>query len=104
MSIKARQNPDDRKEQILKAALALSEKSGGFSRLTRELIAKECKCADGLISKYFGTMTAFRRTIMRSAIQAENLSIVAQGLACGDIHAKKASKNLKARALATLAD
>lgn len=100
---KLRQKPDDRKYQILNAALVLAEKPGGFSKLTREFIAKEIGCADGLISKYFGTMTAFRRTIIRSAILTENLSIIAQGLAIGDAHAQKANKNLKARALATLA-
>lgn len=103
MSIKSRQKPDDRKYQILKAALALAEKPGGYSRLTRESVANEVGCADGLISKYFGTMTCFKRNIIRSAILTENLSIIAQGLATGDIHARKASKGLKARALATLA-
>lgn len=103
MSTKSRQAPDDRKYQILGAAIVIAEKPGGFSKLTREAIAKEVGCADGLISKYFGTMTAFKRQIMRVAILKENLSIVAQGLAIGDIHAQKAGKGLKARALATLA-
>lgn len=98
-----RQHPDDRKCQILNAALAVAERPGGYSKITRETIAKEVGCAEALISKYFGTMVAFRRTIVRNAILTENLSIVAQGLAAGDPHAQKASKNLKARALATLA-
>lgn len=100
---KLRQNPDDRKRQILNTAVALAEKPGGYSKLTRESVAKEVGCADGLISKYFGTMTAFRRILIRTAIQTKNLSIVAQGLACGDVHAQKADKDLKARALKTLA-
>lgn len=103
MNLNPRQHPDDRRYQILKVSTELAEKAGGFSRLTRELIAKEIGCADGLISRYFGTMSELRRAIMRSAILTENLSIIAQGLACGDIHAQKAGKNLKARALQTLA-
>lgn len=101
--VKYRQEPADRKDQILSAAIKVAEKSGGFSRLTREAVAKEVGLSEGLVSKYFGTMTAFKRTIMRSAILTENLSIIAQGLASGDTHAQKANKGLKSRALATLA-
>ena len=100
---KLRQRPDDRKYQILNAAIAIASQSGGFSKLTREAVAKEAKCAEGLISKYFGTMVNFKRTIVRTAILTNNLSIIAQGLAVGDMHAQKAPKSLKSRALATLA-
>jgi hypothetical protein len=44
-----------------------------------------------------------RRTIMRSAVLTENLSILAQGLAMGDVHAQKADESLKRKALETLA-
>lgn len=98
-----RLNPTDRKNEILTAALNVASKPGGWSRLTREAVAAEAGCADALISKYFGTMIAFKRTIMRAAIKAENLSVVAQGLACCDIHARRAEPELKGRALATLA-
>lgn len=100
---KKRQKPDDRKYQILTAALAVAERPGGFSKLTRESVAKEVGCAEALISRYFGTMIAFRRTVMRSAILTENLSIIAQGLAHGDSHAQKADESLKRKALETLA-
>ena len=48
-------------------------------------------------------MVAFRRTIMRHAIKAANLSVVAQGLAAGDKCAQKADESLKRKALETLA-
>ncbi len=73
------------------------------STLTREAVAREAQCTDGLVSRYFGTMLAFRRTIMRHAIKVDNLPIIAQGLAAGDKCAIKASPDLKARALNTLA-
>jgi len=98
-----RKKPDDRKYQILTAAISVAERPGGFSKLTRESVAKEIGCAEALISKYFGTMVNFRRTIMRSAVLTENLSIIAQGLAHGDLHAQKADPELKIRALNTLA-
>ena len=100
---KKRLRPADRKQEILTAALAVAARPGGWSKLTRDAVAREAQCADGLVSKYFGTMIAFRRSIMRAAIGAENLAVVAQGLAAGDASAKKADPELKARALNTLA-
>ena len=98
-----RLHPDNRKEQIIDAAIKVAGQPGGWAKLTREAVAREAQCADGLISKYFGTMVTFRRTIMRHAIKAANLSVVAQGLAMGDVHAQKADEGLKRKALETLA-
>ena len=100
---KKRLLPDDRKLEILNAAVKVAGLPGGWSKLTRDAVAREAQCADGLISKYFGTMVTFRRTIMRHAIKAANLSVIAQGLAAGDNCAQKAAPELKARALNTLA-
>jgi len=100
---KKRLQPDDRKYQILTAALAVAARPGGYAKITREAIAKEVGCAEALVSKYFGTMPQMRRTIMRSALMTDNLPVIAQGLACGDPHAQKADPELKSRALATLA-
>jgi len=98
-----RKKPADRKQEILNAAIKVAGRPGGWSKLTRDSVAKEAGCAEGLVSKYFGTMITFRRSIMRAAIVAENLAVVAQGLAAGDASAKKADPELKARALSTLA-
>ena len=100
---KARQLPDDRRRQILFAALLVAQEPGGYSKLTREAVAQQVPCSEGLVSQYFGTMIAFKRTIVRAAIADQNLSIIAQALAIGDRNAQKATKGLKAKALATLA-
>ena len=100
---KKRLQPDDRKQQILDAAIKVAGRPGGWGKLTRDAVAREVQCAEGLVSKYFGTMVSFRRSIMRAAIVAENLHIIAQGLAAGDASAKKADPDLKTRALQTLA-
>jgi AcrR family transcriptional regulator len=102
MTIK-RLNPDDRKAQILDAAIKVAGRPGGWSKLTRDAVAREAGCAEGLPSKYFGTMVNFKRAIMRAAITSEELGVIAQGLAAGDKCAKKAPPALKARALETLA-
>ncbi len=100
---KRRLLPDDRKRQILSAAIKVAGRPGGWAKLTRDAVAKEAACAEGLPSKYFGTMASFRRAIMRAAIKARNLSVIAQGLATGDASAQKAPPELKAAALNTLA-
>lgn len=100
---KKRLLPDDRKLEILNAAMKVAGRPGGWSKLTREAVAREAQCADGLVSKYFGTMLTFRRTIMRAAIVRADLSVIAQGIAAGNKYAQKADADLKARALATLA-
>lgn len=98
-----RMQPADRKAQILQAAITVAARPGGWASLTREAVAKEAACAEGLPSKYFGTMTNFKRAIMRAAITAKNLSIIAQGLAAGDKAAAKIDDKIKREALATLA-
>jgi hypothetical protein len=99
-----RKKPDDRKLEILTAALTVAARPGGWAKLTRDAVAKEAECAQGLPSRYFGTMATFRRAIMRAAICAENLPVIAQGLAAGDKCALKADPELKARALRTLVE
>ena len=98
-----RKKPDDRKSEILNAAIKVAGQPGGWSKLTREAVAREAKCADALVSKYFGTMITFRRTVMRAAIMRADLSVLVQGIAAGDKYAQKANGDLKARALNTLA-
>ena len=95
---------EERKKSILRAAIVVAEARGGWSKMTREAVAREADCADAAVSVYFGTMTEFRRTVMRHAIGLKNLSILAQGLAAGDKHAAKAEPELKQKAIATLAD
>ena len=48
-------------------------------------------------------MTQLRRSVMRAAVAQEIPEIIAQGLTNGDLHAKKASPELKARAATLLA-
>lgn len=99
---KKRLQPADRKQQILDAALRVAARPGGWGRLTREAVAKEAACAEGLPSVYFGTMVNFKRAIMRAAITGRNLPIIAQGIASGDRCALKAPPQLRAEAMTSL--
>lgn len=91
----------ERKAQLLTAALEVS-KTVGFARVTRDQIAARAGCAPTLVAHYFGTMTALRRDIMREAVRAECLPVLAQGLAVRDPHAAKAPEGLRIRAIDSL--
>lgn len=98
----SRLKPDDRKLQILRAALIVASKDGGWFKLSRQAVAAEAGCAESLVSRYFGTMVCFKRTVMRAAIHNKILPVIAQGLACKDETAQKASPELKNDARNTL--
>jgi AcrR family transcriptional regulator len=99
-----RYSPDIRRELVLKAAVAVVSKPGGWARLTREAIAKEAECSDGLVSRYLGDMPAARKAIMRYAIKHEILEIIVQSVAAHDGYAvrKWLPSELKQRAIASL--
>lgn len=93
---------NERRLQILNAALRVAERPGGWSNLTRLAVAKEAGCSEALPSVYFGTMKNFRRAIMREAIRVGNHGVLAQGVVNSDPVAMKAPAELRQAALATL--
>jgi AcrR family transcriptional regulator len=96
-----RQDPKDRRKEILATALRMSV-NYGYQRVTRADIAGAAKCSEALVSHYFTTMTQMRRAIMREAILRQSLPILAQGLAMGDPQAQKAPAALRQLAAETL--
>lgn len=95
-------DPKFRKELIIQAAIRVANKPDGWSKMTRESVAKEAGCAEGTVSLHFNTMKQFRRAVMRAAIRKEHLYIVGQGLAARDECAMKVDKALQHRALQAL--
>lgn len=100
--VKRRAHPGLRKESILSAAVDLSTVRGYYN-VTRDEIADAAGVSMGLVTRYFGSMKQLRRDIMRHAIKDEIPEIIAQGLANGDEHAKKAPTELKEKAAKLLA-
>ena len=96
-----RMKPDDRKEEILQAALDLAQEHG-YQQVTRAQIAERAGVAVGLVGYYYGTMIQMRRAIMRAAIHRHNLVVLAQGLGLGDPNARKAPAELRAQAAGLL--
>ena len=100
---KNRANPALRKNQILNVAVNMA-KDVGYNKVTRDAVAEGAGVSMGLVTRYFGTMKNLRRDIMRFAIRNEVAEIIAQGLANGDDHARKAPAELKAQAATLLAN
>lgn len=92
----------ERIAQILRAALEIAPTTG-YSRMTRDEIAKRANIPPTLITYHMGTMIELRRQVMREAIRVECLPVIAQGLAVRDRHALKAPDELRHRALQSLA-
>lgn len=96
-----RLDPTARKEEILQVAVNIAAKSG-LNNLRRDAIAEAAGVANGLVTRYFETMTQLRRAVMRYAVHNEVLPLVAEGIALRDPQALKASEELKKKALASL--
>lgn len=95
-------NIKDRTKELTASALQLAERVG-WSNLTRDAIATEAGVSGALVTFRLGTMTEAKRKVMRAAVAARSLRVVAEGLAVGDRHARKAPDDLKAEAAAWIA-
>ena len=98
MKRRQRLHPTVRKEQILDAALTLSQ-SDGYQTITRQSVATLAGCSEGLVSRYFSTMPQLRRAVMSAAIAQANLSVLAQGIAMKDAKALRAPEELRRQAV-----
>ncbi len=98
---KSRLAPAARKADILAAAVRRAEKVG-LGQLRRDDVANEAGVANGLVTRYFNTMSQLKRAVIRYAVHNEILAIVAQALAMREPEAMKAPEELKRAALATL--
>jgi AcrR family transcriptional regulator len=97
-----RKTADDRREQCIETALELA-KDKPYYQVTRNEIADAVGIAGSVVQWHFGTVKNMRRDIMRAAIKAEHLDVIAQGIANRDPHALKAPAELRTRALVALA-
>ncbi len=86
------------KEKIVVAAVRVAE-TVGYANATREQISKKAEVKPATVSHHLGTMPNVRRCIMRRAIKDSNAVVVGQGLADGNIYARKAPAELKDQAL-----
>jgi len=90
--------PEIRRDDIMSAALTLSERVG-YTHVTRDALAAALLVSPALISRHFGTMVQLRRAIMSAAVARSNLKVIAQGLALGDSKARNVSVDVKEQAV-----
>lgn len=93
-----RMQPVDRKAQILNAAVTLSIREG-WGTITRDKVAASAGVSAGLVTKYFVSTDELRDCIMRTAIERELLTIIADGLALRNTVAMSAPANMRAQAI-----
>lgn len=98
---KQRLKADVRKDEILAAAVKLAAK-GHYNSVTREQIAQAVGVTGPAVQYHFGSMPQLKRAIMRAAVAAGNLKVIAQGLVAGDKYAKAAPEELRTKALKAL--
>lgn len=70
---------NQRQRLLIDAGLALAEHHG-FDRVSRAMVAERTGVSEALIS-YYWTASIYQTEIMRAAIDARNLPVIAQGLA-----------------------
>lgn len=76
------ENVKKRREQLLEAALPLAAEHG-LSKVSKAMISAASGLSPQVLNFYFGDMVAFRADLIRHAIAAANLDVVAQALLSG---------------------
>ena len=92
---------EERKQELLDAAISLS-KHMGYTHITRDGIAQRVGVSYGLVTHYFKSMDNLRKVIMKEAIRNAIVEIVAQGLVCKDPLTKNLKPKLMKKVIAYL--
>ena len=87
----------DRTNDLLNVALDLAQRSG-WRNLTHAAVAQAAGVSNGLVVARLGTKTEMLRDVMRRAVNRGVVPVVAEGLAVGDRHARRAGEALRAAA------
>ncbi len=90
-----------KKHDILLVALNLAENIG-YTKVTRDSIARAAKVAMGTVTNQLGTMKQIRRSIIRQAIRTQNLTVIAQALVNKDPLVSKLDPELRRNALESI--
>jgi AcrR family transcriptional regulator len=74
-----RLSPDERKKQIVDAAIKLAEKKGLYSFSIREII-NTIEISHQLVYYYFANIEILRVAVIKESIKRENLKIISQAM------------------------
>lgn len=75
-----RLKPDERKQQIVTAAVELAILNGGYKNITRDGIAALANCSMGLINHYFGTVEELKDEVIKQAIDLAIPELIAEAI------------------------
>lgn len=89
-----RMPPDERRQSILAAAVKEARRLG-YRNITRDGVATAAGVTFPRVTQLFGDMTGLRRAIMRYALDHDDLTLLAQGLAHRDPIARRANATIK---------
>lgn len=92
-----RLTPSDRTNDLLDTALQLAV-DHGWRNLTHHAVAVAAHVSNGLVVARLGTKQEMLRAVMRRAVNRGVVPVVAEGLAVGDKHARRAGETLRAAA------
>ena len=92
--MRQRLKPNIRKQQILDAAIVLSQEVG-YTNIRRDVLATKAGVADALVSRYWGTMPQLKNSIVKFAIASNDYVILMQAIAANDPLVKSLSTSAK---------
>jgi len=93
-----RLDPAARTAELITVALRVAQATG-WRTLTHAAVAAEAGVSQGLVVARLGTKAEMLRSVMRAAVRDGVVPVVAEGLAAGDKHARRADRELRARVL-----
>lgn len=76
--MRKRLTPNERREQIIKAALCLAERTH-FFYIKMIDVARKAKCSEALVRHYLGTVKIMRLHVLNEAIKRDRVAVVRQG-------------------------
>lgn len=91
--------PEVRKEIIIDAALALCVNGQTYQTISGEQVAEAIQVRRPTINHHFGTIGKMRKEVLRAALKRENLRVIAQGMAAGDVLLKDITPELYKRVM-----
>jgi len=96
-----RLKPELRKAEIITAGLVIAAATH-YTHVTRDQIAAKVGVSGAAIQYHFHTMPQLRKQLMRQAVLRECLPVIAQGCLAKDNFVKRASKELRRRAIESI--
>jgi AcrR family transcriptional regulator len=87
-------NPDDRKEQLLKAALTVA-KTIGYRATTRLNVADQAKVSSALVPFHLGDVETMRKSILHAGCAEGHVKLIVEGVLDNDKVAIKAAHKYK---------